>query len=69
MDDDSAEEDDAELPDGGARGTPQRRAFSVPGEPRVCAEAFGSSSLTGRFDSAACSFTGAEWFNITRAHP
>jgi hypothetical protein len=55
MDDDSAEEDDAELSDGGARGSPQRRAFSAPGEPRVCAEAFRSSSITGsgRLDSAA----------------
>ena len=69
MDDDSAEEDDAELSDGGARGSPQRRAFSAPGEPRVCTEAFRSSSLTGRLDSAACSLAGVEWLNITRAHP
>ncbi|ONM10755.1 U-box domain-containing protein 62 [Zea mays] len=40
MDDGSAEEDDAELSDGGALGSPRRRAFSAPGEPRVCAEAF-----------------------------
>ncbi|XP_066341621.1 U-box domain-containing protein 62-like isoform X1 [Miscanthus floridulus] len=31
MDDNSAEKDDAELSDGGARGSPQRRAFSAPG--------------------------------------
>lgn len=43
MDDDSAEEDEAELSGGGARGSPQRRAFSAPGpgESRVCAEASG----------------------------